>query len=538
MAACSTEITLTPEKENPVFTASLAPAETKTGLEGLDVLWTAVDEIAIVDASGTKVLYTTAEGGATSATFTRKEGETGSLSEGPYTAWYPAGIAEGYLPATQVYTWDNTESRFAEVQAPMRAVSASTTLQFKNLCGLVKLNLSTGVSGANVKRIMLTANEGMSGEFTVNSENAAVAKYTNPVSSLMAYAVGISASPRSFYIYVPEGDYTDFRIRLDSSGNTKTQTLRYKGSAFHVERNQIVPVDLSLDQYVAPTAVTGGLCLVFCESERACIATTGGDISWTWAPGTLAFSDMDEVKPVLYNGEECLLVTSNAGGVALLRIADKSLIFQINIPEDGPHSAELLPDGKVVVACATAGKLRVYAVDGTLASEVTCSSAHNAVWSKYDGHLWAADETRLIRFGYAGGILSEDSSYALPSTGAHDLYPVYGENALWLSTNLYVHKFDLSAARFIPVSMIYAPNVKSVCSGPRPSYPTLVVTPESGSFRSQKVQTSAGAIAYSVGTDAATAIYKARWLLFDSFPPRSGTEQWSSGPDVTDLFGE
>ena len=105
-----------------VFTATIDNSATKTTIntDGNDaanrgkVSWEDDDVITITDAANTSVKYEVSSIDATTgkATFTKKEGETGTLGAGPYTAIYGSG------PLTaQTYSADVTD---LPMEAPIR----------------------------------------------------------------------------------------------------------------------------------------------------------------------------------------------------------------------------------------------------------------------------------------------------------------------------------------------------------------------------------------------------------------------------------
>ena len=158
--------------------------------------------------------------------------------------------------------------------------------------------------------------------------------------------------------YVPwrPGDQTEETIELDKA--TKVMILTEQA------KNRIVMID-------QPT----------------------GKVAWEWTAADSGLSaaeqawfDLpDEAKPV-YNCT-CVLVTASGGGVALIRIADKKAMFYAK-PGGNPHSAEVLPDGNVVVASSTGNLLSVYVYneDASYVSKPAFTmpvySAHNVVWDR------------------------------------------------------------------------------------------------------------------------------------------------------------
>ena len=138
-----------------------------------------------------------------------------------------------------------------------------------------------------------------------------------------------------------------------------------------------------------------------------------GKVAWEWTAADSGLSaaeqawfDLpDEAKPV-YN-RTCVLVTASGGGVALIRIADKKAMFYAK-PGGNPHSAEVLPDGNVVVASSTGNLLSVYVYNGAdsyvsrPAFTMPVHSAHNVVWDRKRGCLWTATGAQLLKLAYNG----------------------------------------------------------------------------------------------------------------------------------------
>lgn len=195
-----------------------------------------------------------------------------------------------------------------------------------------------------------------------------------------------------------------------------------------------------------------------------------GKIAWEWkaADSGLSVSEQawfntpDEAKPV-YN-RTCVLVTASGGGVALIRIADKKVLFYAK-PGGNPHSAEVLPDKNIVVASSTGNLLSVYVYneDASYVSKPAFTmpvySAHNVVWDRTRNCLWTATGAQLLKLSYNGNRtapeLSQVYSYDMGTgnTMAHDLAPVYGEEAMYVTTVEHVYKFDCKTAKFSDVQI-------------------------------------------------------------------------------------
>ena len=257
-----------------------------------------------------------------------------------------------------------------------------------------------------------------------------------------------------------------------------------------------------------------------------------GKVAWEWTAADSGLSaaeqawfDLpDEAKPV-YN-RTCVLVTASGGGVALIRIADKKAMFYAK-PGGNPHSAEVLPDGNVVVASSTGNLLSVYVYNGAdsyvsrPAFTMPVHSAHNVVWDRKRGCLWTATGAQLLKLAYNGKRtdpeLTQVRSYdmAAGNTDAHDLAPVCGEDAMYVSTNQHVYKFDCAAEKFLDVEIFQQNTIKSISTGPE-GYSTIVMRPTSGgsNWWSAEVCDLGGNRLFN---REGYQIYKARWYVENPF---------------------
>jgi len=272
LTACQQDISIEENKPDGavVFTATTesAPA-TKTALSynapNYDVVWSNGDKITIVDGAGTPnvgVYSTTST--TTHADFTFSSGAEATTPS--YKAWYPSDIYNSgtpTLPATQTYAAGNISG------SPMYAESSTNNLAFKNICGIIRLNVSTTQSGKKIRRILLSADQGMSGAI----ENAAslssaddnfkaiVSGTTGVTLDCGTTGVAISSTATPFHIAVPANTYTTLKITVvttDGEVQTRTSTV---SPGVVVNRSQITDITLgfgNLTNTTGSASITGG----------------------------------------------------------------------------------------------------------------------------------------------------------------------------------------------------------------------------------------------------------------------------------------
>lgn len=270
------------------------------------------------------------------------------------------------------------------------------------------------------------------------------------------------------------------------------------------------------------------------QNQVALVNAATGETQWQWTPSDSdltaeeqAWFDLpDEVKPI-YNCEY-LLITASRGGVAIIRIADKRVMFYA-CPKGNPHSAELLPDGNIVVASSTDGtadgdKLRLYKVDfqkryaPAPVATYPLAFGHNAVWDRTNQLLWATADNVLNAYSYVQAegkpALVLQNSYPLPEGqgDAHELFPVYALNQLWLTTVGAIYKFNVSTKVFQRFNASTSGNIKSVSSGPA-GYATILLYPTQSYWSDKLIDTGGRSVYQKDGYK----IYKGRWMLKNTF---------------------
>ena len=250
LTSCQQEITIEESKpEGLVFTATTEIPATKTALDAsLNVVWQAGDEITVMGGSSIGT-YTTTADGDTKATFTHHSGTEATTS--PYKAWYPTTLYDNVtlvLPATQTYTAGNITGN------PMYAESETANLSFKNICGIIKLNISTTQTGKKVRKIVLSADQGMSGEIsnvaTLGTDlTAAVSGTAGVTLDCGTEGVEIGSTAIPFYIAVPAKTYSNLKIMVITADDEfQTRTAK---SDIVVGRSSITDITLGFNNLSA-----------------------------------------------------------------------------------------------------------------------------------------------------------------------------------------------------------------------------------------------------------------------------------------------
>ena len=251
------------ERENPgpgegrtpaVFTAMTVDPMTRTTLsgndiDGYDVTWQNGDEITIVDGAAKVGVYSTTST-TTTGTFSFESGT--EVTTPDYAAYYPASIYNSgtpTLPDIQTYVPGNISG------APMYASSSTTGLSFKNLCGILRLNVSTSMASQKVRSIGLYADQKLCGTFSVVSDAAVITSGLDKDNFVSLdcgeEGVAISSTPTSFYFSIPPGDYTNLQISLyTTEGLTQIKFLK-SDRTVAIERSAITDISLSYNSLAA-----------------------------------------------------------------------------------------------------------------------------------------------------------------------------------------------------------------------------------------------------------------------------------------------
>ncbi|MBO4571986.1 MAG: BspA family leucine-rich repeat surface protein [Bacteroidales bacterium] len=238
-------------------------SETRTYLEEdgdiFHVYWKSGDKIRCTDDGlNTEVIYETFDNGVKSAWFTHSPLDTTFLCPDStrFWAYYPSTLRGKRLPAIQQYAPNSLAA------APMRGYYERDILddfkpafKFTQLCGAIKLNLTTTQSDVKVRSIVVKADWGLSGAYNVsNEEPAAVMTSESSPATLNCPDVPIGAESVPFFISIPANTYYSFAITVVASdGRTQTRNLK-AGETLVISRAVVTPIDLNFDNLQKPSS--------------------------------------------------------------------------------------------------------------------------------------------------------------------------------------------------------------------------------------------------------------------------------------------
>lgn len=170
------------------------------------------------------------------------------------TALYPADaykFTDGKhtinIPENQTYRKNNISSG----TMPMIAGATSRELSFRNVCGILRLRLNTLEQDIRLSTIKVAADKGLAGP--IATFEGTDVTWDNPDSetghgiTLSCDGVALSPEPEDFYIVLPPGNYSGFKIQLETEGPDK-KTYRMDG-VLEIERSAITTVNLDLAQF-------------------------------------------------------------------------------------------------------------------------------------------------------------------------------------------------------------------------------------------------------------------------------------------------
>ncbi len=176
-----------------------------------------------------------------------------------------------------------------------------------------------------------------------------------------------------------------------------------------------------------------------------------------------------------YDGRKLLLAAYGSRFAKMLDVESGEVLWYSDSVGANPHSVELTPNGVIAVASSTGAVLNFYsAKDAGKVVSIPFGDAHGVLYDPDTDLVYAIGANLLRVFKVemtADGMPSvseqEDKRYILPSGGAHDLQPVYGNtDRLWITTTGAVYQYSVSegkvCANYDGRDTVNAKNIKGI----------------------------------------------------------------------------
>lgn len=234
-AGCSKDATT---DLNPTVKTSLSVSldQTRTYLDGVNILWSEGDKVAI---NGKEAAIPAAAVGTAGATF-----EGVAVAE-DYSVFYPAELLDANFSGNNTYTipvvQGYTEGSFAPDTSILVGYAehneTKTSVALNNVYGYLKIVL-TGAADVSKVYVSATAGEAISGTFTVDYKSAAVTPLAGE-SIIRIMGVEPADGVAEIVVAVPAGEYAQgFTVKaIDTTGKAMTKTIGKAG--IEVERAQL-----------------------------------------------------------------------------------------------------------------------------------------------------------------------------------------------------------------------------------------------------------------------------------------------------------
>ena len=231
--------------------ASIAQTRTTLG-PGNSVIWSLNDQVSVwSDEASSPQTFTLIEGaGTNTAKFkTTLSGVSGTTFYSVYPTTMLQSTNTMVLPSTQTY---QDVANFASNTNPSAAVGSDImNMQFKNLCGIVVVELSADKDAvATVNNIILSSpTTPLAGKSTLSFEGGAPVLTCNGTSTLtLNCGVTLSTTPTAFYFVVPAATYDsgmDITVNASIRGDGTLTLTKSRTSSFTVNAGEITKIGAS-----------------------------------------------------------------------------------------------------------------------------------------------------------------------------------------------------------------------------------------------------------------------------------------------------
>lgn len=226
-AGCQKEVSFDVPQTNEIVLTAISDnyPESKTVLDGVNVLWNTGDCIAVYNGNQVAEFSTDAADKSATADFTTTNVEFAAAEN--YLAVYPysdgLAFADGKVNVTVPASQTATAGSFDPKANVAVASGAADALQFKNVCSYLKFTVPANMT--DLSKVVLSANDGekLAGSVKADCANASFEVVGEGASTTTL--VGNFEAGKSYYIAVlPRTLASGFTLTMTRSGETSTMT--------------------------------------------------------------------------------------------------------------------------------------------------------------------------------------------------------------------------------------------------------------------------------------------------------------------------
>jgi hypothetical protein len=317
-----------------------------------------------------------------------------------------------------------------------------------------------GIGDYAIKKAVFKGNnnEKISGAVTINPENLSVEATETSVTVELPSALDCRLGDIQFPILIAPVTF--------SKGYTITYTteagaeLTYSSSeSVSGEPGGMIVVGGSTGKESTQLLVCGDSMLYHINADVAVQKGFNSSIIWQWDAKSVMNVigkdglRLDDCKPVDNNSK--ILITSSRGFALLLEKETKEMLWYSNVSTNA-HSAELLPNGRVAVACSDNGDcIQIFdlAASNKVLFSAPLTSAHGVLWNEKHQRLYAIGANNLYIYKLTDWETSSPkltlentiSTYRIVN-GTHDLTGVNDDT--FLVSGQYSAFYDIQKGTF------------------------------------------------------------------------------------------
>lgn len=268
-----------------------------------------------------------------------------------------------------------------------------------------------------------------------------------------------------------DGNVPAFNWYLDSANNEKTLSLNEVKRKIQKISASLLPPILACEQSQHR--------VVLLDANKRW--NNEAAILWQWSAGKddgitdehkAWFSHPSDAKCIATNQQ--VLTVASGGGMALVDVKTRQVVGY-GYAGSNPHSASLLPDGRIVTASSTGDLVQLFERQADkqplfqVIQKLEMTDAHGVVWDELRRCVWAMGGKQIKRFDYdhEKPSLTLIKTIDLPETehprfGGHDLVLQAADDTLWLSDMEHLWSFDPKTDKFAPLPPHRMGHVKSI----------------------------------------------------------------------------